>query len=180
MRQNLQLHPDWRCEALTGIDVEIARTRPAGLVVRFTAYGKTNELVLPPLRSSKRTDELWKSTCFEVFLRIIPEKGCREFNFSPSTEWAAYSFSNYREGAHDLPIAAPAISVMASEGELVLQVEMDLRLASDLLSNSVWRLGLSAIIEETSGRKSYWALKHPPGKPDFHHADCFALELPPP
>jgi hypothetical protein len=40
-----------------------------------------------------------------------------------------------------------------------------------------WRLGLSAMLEDTQARKSYWALKHPPGKPDFHHADCFALEL---
>ena len=36
------------------------------------------------------------------------------------------------------------------------------------------------VIEEINGRKSYWALKHPAGKPDFHHPDCFALELPPP
>jgi hypothetical protein len=34
------------------------------------------------------------------------------------------------------------------------------------------------VIEETNGRKSYWALAHPPGKPDFHHSDCFALGLP--
>jgi len=44
------------------------------------------------------------------------------------------------------------------------------------------RIGLSAVIEETDGTKSYWALRHPPGKPDFHHPDCFALTLgaPPP
>jgi hypothetical protein len=49
---------------------------------------------------------------------------------------------------------------------------------SSLPRDAPWRLGLSAVIEETSGRKSYWALAHPPGKPDFHHADCFAYELP--
>jgi hypothetical protein len=36
---------------------------------------------------------------------------------------------------------------------------------------------VSAVIEENSGAKSYWALKHPPGKPDFHHADGFDLTL---
>jgi len=36
----------------------------------------------------------------------------------------------------------------------------------------------STTFEETNGRLSYWALAHPPGKPDFHHPDCFALELP--
>jgi hypothetical protein len=40
------------------------------------------------------------------------------------------------------------------------------------------RVGLAAVVEETSGHRSYWALAHPPGKPDFHHADCFTLEVP--
>jgi hypothetical protein len=55
-------------------------------------------------------------------------------------------------------------------------------LALDRLSalphKATWRLGLSAVIEDSSGAKSYWALAHPPGKPDFHHPDCFAHELP--
>ena len=42
------------------------------------------------------------------------------------------------------------------------------------------RIALSAVIEEVDGTKSYWALRHPPGAPDFHHPDCFALELPAP
>lgn len=42
------------------------------------------------------------------------------------------------------------------------------------------RLGMSAVIEEQEGTKSYWALAHPPGKPDFHHPACFAITLPTP
>ena len=41
-------------------------------------------------------------------------------------------------------------------------------------------LAVSAVIEETDGTKSFWALRHPPGPPDFHHPDCFALTLPAP
>jgi len=48
---------------------------------------------------------------------------------------------------------------------------------SSLPLDARWRLGLSALIEEPSGHKSYWALAHPPGKADFHHPDCFAHEL---
>jgi hypothetical protein len=41
-----------------------------------------------------------------------------------------------------------------------------------------WRLGLSAVLEEKDGTKSYWALAHPnPDKPDFHLADCFTAKL---
>jgi hypothetical protein len=40
-------------------------------------------------------------------------------------------------------------------------------------------LALSAVVEDEHGGLSYWALKHPPGKPDFHHPDLFVLHLPP-
>ena len=43
-----------------------------------------------------------------------------------------------------------------------------------------WEVGLCAVIEETGGIMSYWALYHPPGEPDFHHPGCFALTLPAP
>jgi hypothetical protein len=39
------------------------------------------------------------------------------------------------------------------------------------------RLGLTAVIEQANLAKSYWALAHPPGEPDFHHRDGFALTL---
>jgi hypothetical protein len=41
-----------------------------------------------------------------------------------------------------------------------------------------WQLGLSAVLEEKDGTKSYWALAHPGEKPDFHDAGCFAAHLP--
>jgi hypothetical protein len=40
-----------------------------------------------------------------------------------------------------------------------------------------WQLGLSAALEEKDGTKSYWALAHPPEKPDFHMPDCFIGKL---
>jgi hypothetical protein len=43
--------------------------------------------------------------------------------------------------------------------------------------DSMASIALSAVIEEADGTKSYWALRHPPGPPDFHHPDCFALNL---
>ena len=39
------------------------------------------------------------------------------------------------------------------------------------------RLALSAIVEDETGALSYWALRHGPGQPDFHHPDAFVLTL---
>jgi hypothetical protein len=102
---------------------------------------------------------------------VATDGGYLEFNFSPSTEWAAYRFSGYREGMAELDIPAPKITV--SQTDHALQLTADIA-----LPEPATRLGLSAVIEEKDGTKSYWALHHPPGdRPDFHHPDCFALDL---
>ena len=171
-------HPDSPRGGVDAIAVHAARG--STLTLQYVSTGDLERLTIPQPQAAQRADELWNSTCFEAFLRATGENGYLEFNFAPSRLWAAYSFAGYREGMHDLTIPAPAISVTCNERELVLQAHIVLENISCLPRNSVWQVGLSAIIEEPNGRKSYWALRHPPGKPDFHHPDCFALELPPP
>src|SRR5690606_15924970 len=51
-----------------------------------------------------RADQLWRHTCLEVFVAGRGSQGYREFNFSPSGEWAVYDFSAYRAG-----MTAPAL-----------------------------------------------------------------------
>ena len=59
----------------------------------------------------------------------------------------------------------------------VLELKATLDLGAALPPHATWRLGLSAVVETGEGL-SYWALAHAPGRADFHHRDCFALELP--
>src|SRR5580704_17567206 len=172
MRHTLRLHPDSRCAAATRIEVDIARPRPGSLILSYIVSGRIGDLRLPPVAAAARADELWRHTCFEAFVRPSAGPGYYEFNFSPSTQWAAYQFSGYRSGMRvATEIAAPRIEVRSRGESYTLQAALEL----DPLSP--WRLGLSAVLEETNGRKSYWALAHPPGKADFHHSDCFALEF---
>ena len=151
----------------------MARPRPGNLILSYVVSGRISDLRWPPVVAAARADELWRHTCFEAFIRPSTGPDYYEFNFSPSTQWAAYQFSGYRSGMRiATEIAAPRIEVRSNEATFTLQAALEL----DGLSSPL-HLGLSAVIEETNGRKSYWALAHPPGKPDFHHADCFALEL---
>jgi hypothetical protein len=179
MRQALILHPDSRCVAATRIDVEVARPRPSNLLLHYFVTGNINDLRMRRATVSARTDELWQHTCFEAFVRASPSAAYYEFNFAPSTQWAAYRFGAYRDKMCEVSeVSAPRIDVRSSGELFELQASLALAAISGLPSDAVWCLGLSAVIEETSGRKSYWALAHPPGKADFHHADCFAYELP--
>jgi hypothetical protein len=74
-------------------------------------------------------------------------------------------------------IGAPRVNVQSNPKYYELQASLELNRFANLPSDAAWRLGLSAVIEELGGRKSYWALAHPPGNADFHHSDCFAYEL---
>jgi hypothetical protein len=160
--------------------VDVTRLRPDALAVEFEVTGTIAELRMPPPAAATRADELWRRTCFEAFVRAIPGEGYCEFNLAPSTQWAAYGFSGYRRDMSVLlQMTAPRIEIRSEAGRFRLRTLLELRSAPGLDPAAVWRIGLSAVIEETSGRKSYWALAHPPGDADFHHSDCFAAELPP-
>jgi hypothetical protein len=173
MRHTLRLHPGSLCAAATQIEADIARPRPGSLVLSYVVSGRISDLRLPPVVAAARADELWRHTCFEAFVRPSTGPAYYEFNFSPSTQWAAYQFSGYRSGMRvETEIGAPRIEARSSAAIYTLQAFLEF----DELS-SPFHLGLSAVLEETNGRKSYWALAHPPGKADFHHADCFTLEF---
>jgi hypothetical protein len=179
MRQALRLHPDSLCFAATRIEVDVARPRAGSLMFRYFVTGMIGELRIPSVTSATRTEELWQNTCFEAFIRASADAAYYEFNFAPSTQWAAYRFTSYRSGMRvATDIGAPPIEVQTSPELFTLQASLELDRLSALPRDAIWRLGLSALIEETNGHKSYWALAHPPGKADFHHSDCFTLEIP--
>jgi hypothetical protein len=177
MRRTLQLHPESSCFAVTHIDAEVLRPQAHNFMFTYVVTGTITELAMPPVATTTRADELWRHTCFEAFVGSSQSAAYYEFNFAPSTQWAAYRFSNYRT---DLCVAteinAPQITVRSNPERYVLQASVEL---GPLLFSrcSTLRVGLSAVIEDTSGHRSYWALAHPPGKADFHHSNSFALEI---
>lgn len=155
-----------------GLDVSLQRER-GRIVLTYVVACPTSRLVLPAPAKPYRAEGLWRTTCFELFVRD-PGPRYREFNFSPSSQWALYGFDAYREGMEALPVDVPPSITLWDEG-----YALGITVGIELPSTSGLTLGLSAIVEETDGPKSYWALAHPPGDPDFHHPDCFALKLPP-
>jgi hypothetical protein len=173
MRLALRRHPDSPSVPVTAIDVHIAPTRPDNLVLSYTVTGNLNDIRMSPVATPARSDALWRTTCFEAFLRASSGPGYYEFNFAPSTQWAAYHFSGYRSGMRAADFGAPAIDARVEGDRYTLRASLDLRGLS-LPREEQWLLGLSAVIEDVSGGISYWALAHPPGKPDFHDAACFA------
>ena len=175
----LELRPFDAALAPRGLCVTASAKRlPAELVFHFAVTGPVDELLVPAPALPTRSDSLWQHLCFEAFLRPVGGDGYLELNFAPSREWAAYAFSGYRAGMKSAQgIAAPTMSISQNADHLALDVTVPLLAGNPLHSNRAWDIGLSAVLEDREGHLSYWALAHPPGKADFHHGDCFALQL---
>lgn len=152
--------------------------RSSELTLRYIVFGEIGDVRLPPPATCERADDLWRHTCFEAFVRGGHADAYYEFNLAPSSQWAAYRFSSYRADMTDTGNEPWSMQSVSSPERFEFGVELDLR-RPDLSPTEPWRLGLSAVIEDKSGDKTYWALAHPPGKPDFHHPDAFAIDLSP-
>ena len=150
----------------------MSRPRPDALSLNFYASGETDDVLLPDWGKAS-ADPLWAHTCFEAFVRATGEPGYVELNFAPSTRWTAWRFDSHRAGMRPAEgVDAADIEATSSANHFELGATID-----GLPADKDWQVALAAVVEDLRGEKTYWALAHPPGKPDFHHPDCFALDL---
>lgn len=166
---NLRPHGDTPCDWLTDIMVSIADDGDA-LIISYHAVGDIDAMKLPEEISYQRRDELWKTTCFEAFLGFA-DGSYGEYNIAPAGDWAAYHFTAYRGGMSAWDVPAPEISAEGNDYMLLITAKIKKP------NPSIARIGLAAVIEDWDGEKSYWALRHADGKPDFHAEHCFAISL---
>jgi hypothetical protein len=173
----LTAHPSTPNDDVRSLAVQLRAEEPDILVFQYSLVGDMSRVRVPLSGASGRADALWKHTCFEAFVAARDEPGYHEFNFSPSGDWAVYRFSAYREGMSPAEIGrAPEISVRRRDDGLVLESAVRIGRLADLDVRHL-RVALAAVIEDENGVLSYWGLRHPPGKPDFHHPNGFALEV---
>ena len=160
-------HPDTRIATVQTVDAAVWRDADRWHF-RFLVEG-ADDLILPDLQAAERTNDLWKQTCFEAFVRLGGTNYI-EFNFSPSSQYAAYRFDDHRSGMREEPAE---VETWLDAGETWIALEAAVRCEALTAGSS---LGLSAVIYERDGT-SYWALGHPEGAPDFHDRTCFRALL---
>jgi hypothetical protein len=175
----LVCHPETPAKAVRGISARVRRAPGEVLAVSYLIEGDLGRVRVPAPQVPRIADRLWQHTCCEIFIAGKGMPAYYEFNLSPSGEWAACAFDGYRSRAGE-PCAeglAPEVAVRGAAGTLELDAVIRLDLLPKLRSGAPLSLALSAVVEDGNGALSYWALRHPAGKPDFHHPQAFALEL---
>jgi hypothetical protein len=170
-------HSATPCLSTQFIDARINFLATPAIEIEYSLSGEIDKLLIPTRSTSKHADNLWQHTCFEAFIAAADSESYFEFNFAPSGEWAIYRFDSYRNGMNAIDTQPPIITTTRNANNLVVNVTVNLKSFLDLKNRIELRLALAAAIEDNNGALSYWALAHPPGKPDFHHRDSFALTL---
>lgn len=168
--QDLILHPDCTAGQIRSVSADIEPIS-GGCRARFDLSGDIGAIILPSHRQAQRENDLWKTTCFEIFWQEEGQDKYREFNLSPSSKWAAYDFDSFREGMRDAAVGSMSITMSHGGEELTLEVAI----GSDLPLPA--QIALNAVIEDKQGNIQYWALAFPDGKAEFHSATCRILRL---
>ena len=168
-------HPDFPAPGIVALTVDCHRPGADGLELHYCLEGEQAGLRLPDSAHPVEPDRLWAHSCFELFLARAGQPGYREYNFSPSGQWAGYAFSDYRQRLEGSHLPAPSLDWRVGENRL----ELTARLPEAALPEGAGplQLGLTTVLELADGRLSYWALHHPCDRPDFHHRGGFTLTL---
>ena len=177
LRKSLFCHGNTPCPTIDCLQVTLEYFPHDNITLCYQLTGDLSRIRIPEPQPASPKEGLWNHTCFELF--IAPENATAyyEFNFSPSGQWAAFAFSDYRQRI-PWPIKHPPVStLLKTENGLTLTSRIP---APDLLAEGGsprFLLGLTAVIESINGELSYWALHHPSGRPDFHDPAGFVCRL---
>lgn len=160
--------------AVHGVNVDMSVGTDGGLRVRYDCAADCARLRLPTPAASAAADELWRHTCCELFIADQAGGAYREFNFSPSGQWAVYDFAGYRERRPFSVPDAPRIAFArhAAGWSLEAAIPRSLLPLPDLATAEI---SLTLVAEDEEGTLGYWALAHPREIPDFHDRAGFIL-----
>jgi hypothetical protein len=171
----LTAHPSTPCAPVRRFAVRVWRGGDT-LALAYRLEGDIAALDIPVAGPPLRADGLWQGTCCEAFVKGAGQEYA-EFNFSPSTAWAGYRFTAYRQGMALADMSEPVkITVRRTAHRFELEAIVNLG-GLPLAGQGGLRLALSAVVKAKHGRLSYWAIAHPEARPDFHHPGSFAFEL---
>jgi hypothetical protein len=177
--QLLNCHPQTPSRWVRTVQARLSEADDGGLAITYSLEGELSRLCLPAHCAPSRVDGLWQHTCFEAFVSVKGAPAYREFNFAPSGQWADYAFIDYRDGSPLSPDSNPQIKMRVIGNRLEVDALIRRECLPPMQKNTRLLLGLSAVIEEEGNIFSYWALRHPSTRPDFHHPDSFVFEFTP-
>lgn len=144
------------------------------LVLRFLIKGELEGYSFSSQSKQTRANELWKATCFELFLANSKHEAYYELNFSSSFSWNFYRLSAYRAELEEMALlSSPKIEILRKEDEV--QVFFELALEAGFLAQFDL-YNVAVVLLNKENERGFWSLKEMREAPDFHCRENF-LEI---
>jgi hypothetical protein len=156
---------------------KIRRPNPETIQICYQLTGDLDSVLLPQsAHPAQRRDELWTTTCLELFIGERESSPYWELNVSPNGDWNIYKLTNYRSNlAPDLEFQELASVIQGASGHFELSLACPL--PGKLKTSPKLDVAICAVIQFNQGPLSYWALQHSGPEADFHRRDDFVLSL---
>lgn len=120
-------------------------------------------------------ENLWTTTCFEIFLKNQNGKDYYEFNFNSKGDWNVFYFSDYRKRVESFkPDLNIQMKTLQASGRPLLVYSFDIKNLVNLKLPA--QVNMATVTKSKVGI-SYWSQKHNGQKPDFHDFKNFSLLL---
>jgi hypothetical protein len=150
------------------------------LQITYQLEAELSQLRIPNCSGQPlRQDLLWEATCLEFFLGAAGQSEYWEYNLSPAGHWNVYHLESYRRGLAAEP-AYQQLPFRVKRDDKQLSLSLTCALPPALATPGATaglELGVSAVLQSSSGELTYWAVAHPGSEPDFHHRGGFCLKL---
>lgn len=147
------------------------------LKIKFRLHDEQHQVTWPQHHGGQtRADDLAKSTCFEIFIQKVDHANYVNVQVTPRGLWNAYRFDHYRQPKQ---VPAPHEQHLNIEHLLIEhhRIELVLDLAQLYPSNSLIKVGLSAILAHPNELHSDWGLQHSGTYADPHLATDWCIQL---
>lgn len=144
------------------------------ILLSFLLKGEVDAYVMHEKLTLQRADELWRKSCFELFLADSTQEGYYELNFSPSLAWNFYYLSGYRAEVQEVEtLQEPKIEIHQKEGLFEICFELEL---GEFSLEQFDCYNVATILLTQENERTFWSTKHLSTVPDFHHRENF-LEI---
>ena len=136
------------------------------LTLEFTVTGEIKSYIFNEPCEQTREDELWKKTCFELFIAHKNTPLYYELNISSSTNWNFYRFSDYKTAMkEEKNVSEPFIHSYKMQDKYRLSFEFDFYeelIEKELIFN------LAVILLDTKGVRHFYSINRQEKTVDFH------------
>lgn len=137
----------------------------------FTLQGVLAEYSFEETKNRQRANELWRTTCFELFLASRENEDYYELNFSSSLAWNLYHLSSYRADVQEVQVLSePTIRINKQENQFQICLELELE---ELCLEQFNLYNVASILLTKENERTFWSVKHEKDVPDFHHRSNF-------